>query len=85
MANAADNIFDFLLKNPFHSLGYTVQIKSEGRPLPEISFMKKDEKVRAFNTNWYQKYIWLTRSLSPSQLYSWPGLLFGKSEPWPRR
>ncbi|KAK6292218.1 hypothetical protein J4Q44_G00380030 [Coregonus suidteri] len=47
MANAAENVVDFLLKNPFHSLGYTekVQIKSEGRPLPEISFMKKDEKL----------------------------------------
>ncbi|KAK6313088.1 hypothetical protein J4Q44_G00164350 [Coregonus suidteri] len=44
--------------------------------------MKKDEKVRAFNTNWYQKYSWLTGSLSSSRLYFWPCLLFGKSEPW---
>ena len=71
-----------LLKTPFHSLGCTekVWIKTEGRPLPEISFMKKGEKVKAFNTNWYQKYSWLTGSLSSSHLYCWPCLLFGK--PW---
>ena len=84
MANAAENVVDFLLKNPFHSLAYRekVQIKNEGRPLPEISFMKKDEKVRAFNTNWYPRYSWLTGSLSSSRLYYWPCLLFVKSEPW---
>lgn len=41
-------ILNFLLKNTFHSVGYTekVRIKNEGRPLPEISFMKKDEMVQ---------------------------------------
>ncbi|XP_031676442.1 uncharacterized protein LOC116374391 [Oncorhynchus kisutch] len=44
MANAAENVVDFFwLKKHFHSLGYTekVRIKSEGRPLLEIGFMKK--------------------------------------------
>jgi hypothetical protein len=82
MANAAENVVVFLLKNLCHSLGYTVRIKNDGRPLPEISFMKKDEKVSAFSTNWYQKYSWLARSLSSSRLYCWPCPLFGKSEPW---
>ena len=62
LAKAAKNVVDFLLKNPLHSLGYMekVQNKSDGRPLPEISVMKKYEKLRAFNSNWYQMYSSLT-------------------------
>lgn len=81
----SDNIVDFLLKTPFHSLESTerVQIKTEGRPLPEIKYIRKDDKVRrAFNTNWYKKYQWLTGSLSSCRLYCWPCLLFGTFEPW---
>ncbi|XP_021446987.2 zinc finger MYM-type protein 1 [Oncorhynchus mykiss] len=81
----SDNIVDFLLKTPFHSLESTekVRIKTEGRPLPEIKYIRKDDKVRrAFNTNWYKKYQWLTGSLSSSRLYCWPCLLFGTFEPW---
>jgi hypothetical protein len=38
MAKPDENVMEFLLKNPFRSLGYTekLEIKSDGRPLPEF-------------------------------------------------
>ena len=73
-----------MLNTPFHTLEYNdkVKIKTEGRPVPKIDIEKPNGKVSVFNTTWYQRYPWLTASVTTNRLYCWPCLLVGKSQTW---
>lgn len=84
MLSGEKDVVKFLLQTPFSKLQYQekVRIKADGRPLPKINFIKKDGKVGIFNTSWYDRYTWLTGSLSTNRLYCWPCLLMGNSPRW---
>lgn len=47
-----------------------------------MDITKRDGKVSKFNTVWYDKYPWLTGSVTSKGLYCWPCLLMRNSQTW---
>jgi hypothetical protein len=75
-----EDIIDYLLSHPFHSLSYDDKlfVKSLKQPQPNLTGLicVSGKQKRSFNTTWYQKCTWLVGSVNKNLLFCWPCLLF---------
>lgn len=85
------NSVDSLIKRPFSALSFEekVQVKTLGRPTPDINMVQaaKGRKAtgtytRRFHSDVYAKYPWMCGCDIRNALFCFPCLLFGSNDSW---
>ena len=87
MSDSDPDIIVSIFDLPFdkRSFNEKLEVVKTGRPLPPLRNLKKEGKncVRTFNTDLYEKTVWLCGSESLGKLFCWPCSLFSnENSPW---